>query len=267
MERMPTKPAEAHKAEAWTPREEIPIEKDYFAFQLGVAEVMAERNQTSLVMASKSYAPMIFRNIRRFDRAQDTYVKHPDLTRDNFLEIAYGKYLKEVRTDLIPYQEGHRFGCSSCTFDPDTKVAQMHFVNAEYGPTGPLQSDKVAQRRSEIADAVRTLEAEHPDVTTMTGNSWLYNLDAYRRLYPASFTDHLVPNTEEESWQKGTMLWGQFLTSDGTLNKELASVLTERLKALPPDAPLTSIMTEPLMLPLRASAPIEDFYREYGVED
>jgi len=252
-------------SEGWTPRQEIPMDKEYFRFQFEVADAMADRLQISLAKSVDRYAPFIFRNAFVYDKDEKMYVKREGVTPETILDVAYDVYLKKVSTDPVEYRDGHRFGCSSISYNPEEKTAWVHFMNAEYDSSGPLTSSKLEQRRSEIADALRLLKEEYPDVPTINGHSWLYNLEAYRRLYPKTYTETLRADANERNWTEGTRLWGQFLDSDGKLRTDLAEIFMERLVRLPPDRPLSEIMTPPLMLPMFASAPAEVFYEEYGI--
>ena len=99
----------------------------------------------------------------------------------------------------------------------------------------------------------------HPDAIAVHGSSWLYNLEAYRRLLPVEFglsarpdTPHLVARS----------LWGQFLRFDGRLNEERAVVFLERLNRLEDEHQHAQCFPFQVLL---TQAPITLFYTFYGV--
>ncbi len=99
----------------------------------------------------------------------------------------------------------------------------------------------------------------HPDAIAVHGSSWLYNLEAYRRLFPMEFglsvrtdTPHLIARS----------LWGQFLRFDGRLNEERAVVFLERLNRLEDEHQHAQCFPHQILL---TQAPIDLFYDFYGV--
>ena len=42
-------------------------------------------------------------------------------------------------------------------------------------------------RKSELLEMFRHIQANHPDVETVRGGSWLYNIPAYLRLFPPNY--------------------------------------------------------------------------------
>lgn len=265
MEGLPRKEKVVSRSETWVERTEKPISKDFFRLQYDFALTLASQDGISRARSLKRFAPFVFKNLFTLDTDAGTWKKLPGVSLDSALDTAYENYLKKVDTEPIPYNEGTRFGCSSYTYDEDKKAAWVHFVNAEYDETGPLDRSKISLRKQEVADVVRSLKERYPDVETINGNSWLYSLEAYRRIYPEEYTRTLTPDLRKVVWQQGTRMWGQFLTSEGTVKTELADVLLSRAKTLPRDAFLFTLLTDPLTPPLRVSAPAPVFYREYGV--
>ena len=84
-------------------------------------------------------------------------------------------------------------------------------------------------RLVELRSMFTNIKRMHPDAKAVSGSSWLYNVEAYRRLFPVEYglsahTDrpHLVARS----------LWGQFLRYDGRLHEERAAVFLDRLNRL-----------------------------------
>lgn len=256
----------APRAETWQPRVEIPIQKDYFAFQVAFAQEVAQSAGISLFDAVLNYAPMIRGNAFVFDEERLDYQKLPGVTESTMLDVAYKQYLYGLSQEPIPYRAEKRFGCSSYDYNAHGGIVRLHFTNHEHDAAGPLRKERLGFRRQEVADLVRAVHERYPDARTVQGHSWLYNLEAYRRIYPASYTQNLVLDESRRSWSRGPLVWGQFLDSNRGLHTERAALLMERLKTLPRDATMSELLRPPLMLPIKVEAPIGDFYREYGVD-
>jgi hypothetical protein len=61
----------------------------------------------------------------------------------------------------------------------------------------------------------------------VVGRSWLYNLDAYRRLFPDPYltTAHVVEHRFQHM-----PLWGQFLDRQGEIKESMTRQFLERLE-------------------------------------
>lgn len=262
MENLPKNINVAPRAETWVPRMEKPISIEFYDLQLAFAKAVAEHRGMELKEAIRWYAPFL----REHALSSDYTEIKEGVSLEN---IATHAYLEDTKRplELVEYHPagGTRFGCSSYTYDEKEHAGKLHFVNAEYDKTGPLSLEKLPQRRQEMRDVIIDLKKSHPDVKAVRGYSWLYNLDAYKRLYPKSFTEALVPAVNRADWGRGTTIWGQFIDSDGNLKHEEASIL---LKRMSPEHTLEKpedLLAFPLLKPLRAEAPVEDFYKEYGI--
>ena len=99
----------------------------------------------------------------------------------------------------------------------------------------------------------------HSDAIAVHGSSWLYNLEAYRRLFPIEFGLSAridVPQLTARS------LWGQFLRYDGRLNEERATVYLDRLNRLEDEHQHAQCFPYQVLL---TEAPIELFLAFYEV--
>jgi hypothetical protein len=113
---------------------------------------------------------------------------------------------------LTPH--GEWFGCFSYTAEAGGSVVRLHFANRE-GP-GALSQERLIARRGELAAALRHACAEHPRAETVRGGSWLYNLSAYRTLFPPRLLATASPADPGDELEF-LALWGQFLRGDGRL--------------------------------------------------
>ena len=58
---------------------------------------------------------------------------------------------------------------------------------------------------------------------TVVGGSWLYHLEAYRRLFPPAYLATAKPGSGDHAY---LTLWGQFLYCNGQLKPETVSIFT-----------------------------------------
>ncbi len=89
--------------------------------------------------------------------------------------------------------------------------------------------------------------------------SWLYNLDAYRRLFPISYlaTAHAAAHRFQHM-----PLWGQFVDRHGAMKEPATRQFLARLERQ------SSLDGLERCFPLQAlavEAPVQDFYAFYGL--
>ncbi len=152
-----------------------------------------------------------------------------------------------------------KFGCFSYELQEAETVVRIHFGarDSEDGQ-GPLASGKVDRRRAELRDLFGHVRAQHPRARSVRGGSWLYNLEAYRRLFPADYSaSRFLPARVRLD---GTSSWGQLLDFRGEVKPEVRQALVANLAHLDVAAPWTAF---PLRA-LAAEAPIGSFHGFYG---
>jgi hypothetical protein len=117
------------------------------------------------------------------------------------------------------------FGCFSYA-RPSADCIRLHFRNAETGGCSPLGTDRRAHRRADLTALFAHVKRTEPRPARVAGASWLYNLDAYRRLFPEAYvaTARPAPNRFRHM-----PLWGQFVNRDGEVKEKVASELRDRL--------------------------------------
>ncbi len=151
-----------------------------------------------------------------------------------------------------------RFGCFS--FDPPDAQGQVriHFGNRDSADgLSPLHASKAQRRIADLRAMFAHLRAHHPDARSVKGGSWLYNLDAYCRLFPPEYVAaRVVPDAVRLD---GTSTWGQLLDFCSAVKPAVRQTVLANLDRLDPAAPW-------LAFPLRAlhtTADIEHFHRFY----
>jgi len=163
--------------------------------------------------------------------------------------------------EQIPLAGQTGFGCFACDRPGDDGVIRIHFFNADTDDAGgPLASGKIARRRAELKALTAHVREAHPQARLIRGKSWLYNLEAYRRLFPADYAASRAVWTGSLHLT-GTSSWGQVIDSRERVRPQMRDALLANLERLDPQAPW-------LAFPLRVlgtEAPIDSFAAEYGL--
>jgi hypothetical protein len=151
-----------------------------------------------------------------------------------------------------------RFGCFSYACLGGDRI-RLHFQNAETDGHSPLARDHRDRRVADLTCIFAHIKHNQPPAVRVVGASWLYNLHAYRRLFPGTYlaTAHVVHQRF-----RYMPLWGQFLDRYGKVRENLAKQLRERLERQ------TSLEGLDQCFPfqvLALEAPALDFYEFYGV--
>ena len=123
-------------------------------------------------------------------------------------------------------QENTGGRCFTFEYWPDDRLVRIHFANNGAG-TG-LRPSTVPDRLEELRDIFATVAREHPEASVVRGTSWLYHLDAYRRLFPPSFIAglHSVGHPHQFA-----ALWAQFIDRHGAVKPSLAEPFLAEVEA------------------------------------
>jgi hypothetical protein len=150
------------------------------------------------------------------------------------------------------------FGCFSYARSGGDRI-RLHFRNAETGGHSPLGIERLRQRTDELADLFEHVGQSQSQPLTVSGASWLYNLGAYRRLFPASYV--ATARVMGRRFQR-MPLWGQFLDRDGEIKERVTRPFLERLDR---QASLDNLdQCFPLQV-LSVEAPVGEFYQFYRI--
>jgi len=151
-----------------------------------------------------------------------------------------------------------QFGCFSFEYLPHERAVRPHFANRDAPYPGALHADHVPTRKAELTAMFQNVHARFPEARTVIGLSWLYNLPAYRRLFPPAFTASLTPLPHE---YHSLGLWGQFLNKRGTVKPDLRDHFLTAIRAA---ADLRELEASFPLSALRAQADVTTFYRFYS---
>lgn len=184
--------------------------KKFFEINLRFACKVSEITQESIESTLLSYTNLYI----RFDIGRDFDVNHPIWL--EYLEgyhqaidpaeWTYRFYLKrQQQTSSQP--QVLAFGCFSYTIVDDNRI-RLHFHNYKSGKQSPLSKDQISKRLAELKDMFAYIKKNVNNPTSVIGASWLYNLEAYRRLFPSTYLATAKVGGNDFPFLP---LWGQFI--------------------------------------------------------
>lgn len=243
----------------------VEVFRDYYGLQLALAEALAARRGDCLSDTVRGFTNLH----RRLGLGEVTgaapspewrrYAEGLERQPDRAARLDWTMQALAAAPDEPPQPNKVRFGCFS--YDPpEAGVVRIHFNNHDsQDGAGPLARGKIEARRSELTRMFAHLRRTAPEAETVAGASWLYHLEAYRRLFPPAYTASAT--AAGEVGLTGTSSWGQFLTHTGAIRDDLRQAFLARMQDLDPEAPWLAF---PLR-PLRVSAPLAAFYDHFGL--
>lgn len=153
---------------------------------------------------------------------------------------------------------GAIFGCFSYARLPGDRI-RLHFQNADTVDHSSLGAACVGQRRADLSALFAHLQQTLPAHVQVVGVSWLYNLEAYRRLLPDSY----VATARVMSPRFRSMpLWGQFLDRHGRLKEQMTRPFLAHLGRQTCVERLHECF--PFQV-LAVEGPVQEFYDFYGL--
>jgi hypothetical protein len=149
----------------------------------------------------------------------------------------------------------------------------MHFSSPSfsrpYEKVELLDDESQAELHNQLLRMFREIKngRKYADARTVQTRTWLLSRDEFKRLLPPSFIT-LNENRDTESGMslerdgfRGADRWGQMYTKGGRVNQKRAQQFLRNLEHLDAEN-LSAAFPYPTY---RAVAPIEDFYRFYGL--
>jgi hypothetical protein len=150
------------------------------------------------------------------------------------------------------------FGCFSYALWRGDCI-RLHFQNADTEGHSSLSVACRGQRRADLTALFGHVRQILPERVRVVGVSWLYNLETYRRLFPASYvaTARVLRNRFQSM-----PLWGQFLDRYGGIKAHMARPFVECLERQGSVERLHECF--PFQV-LTVEAPVQEFYDFYGL--
>jgi hypothetical protein len=238
----------------------VKYQKEFFDLQLQFARHVAEISDVSLERAILDYTNIYVRLAigRGFSPDNPVWLDYVDGLRclSDVGEWTYRFYL--ARPHGEPPGVAATFGCFSYAPERPDRI-RIHFENRDTGPGSPLGAERADARRDELRLLFAHVERTQPDVREVAGVSWLYNLPAYRRLFPETY---LASAKIAGARFRNMPLWGQFLDRQGRVKQAAANTFRDRLSR---QSDLDGLAHCFPLQPLAVEASVSDFYRFHGL--
>jgi len=167
----------------------------------------------------------------------------------------YATYRHSLALRLRPPEM--TFGCFSYAAWEGGRI-RLHFHNPQPGES-PLSRLAIPERMQELRQMFTYIQEHVPEAQTVVGGSWLYNLEAYCRLFPAQFIQSA--RTVEPDPQFIAQ-WGQFLDHHGAVKPNLARKFLDCLEQQQDLEGVLRCFPYPF---IRVEASITFFFPFYGI--
>jgi hypothetical protein len=233
--------------------------KAFFDLQLQFVDKVIVLSDLPLARALLEYTNLYVRFGlgRDFDPAHPTWQEYLAGLHDahHSREWTYRFYLTRPEAIVTPTVVA-TFGCFSYARLSGGQI-RLHFRNAETDGHSPLGIERLDQRLADLTALFEHVKrTQHPPLQVV-GASWLYNLDAYRRLFPVSYlaTAHVLDRRFQHM-----PLWGPFLDRGGEIKESRTRQFLERLER---QANLDSLNRCFPFQVLRVEASVTEFYDFY----
>ena len=235
--------------------------KAFFDLQLQFAHKVTELSGLPLTRVLLEYTNLYI----RFGLGRDFHPAHPiwqtylaglQDTNDR-RDWTYRFYLTRAEAMAGPPVVA-TFGCFSYALLRGDRI-RLHFQNAETEGHSSLGVACLGQRRADLTALFGQVQRTLPEQVQVVGVSWLYNLEAYRRLFPVAYV--ATARVISDRFQS-MPLWGQFLDRHGDIKESMTRPFLERLERQVRVERLHECF--PFQV-LTVEAPVREFYDFYGI--
>ena len=169
---------------------------------------------------------------------------------------------RDAPPEVSPHPGQFGFGCFAHEPPAEDGVVRIHFNNLDTDSEGgPLARGKIGRRQDELTRLFAHVAETCPPDTPIRGGSWLYHVEAYRRLFPPAYVASRGPYTRPIRL-RGTATWGQVIDSHERIRPEVCETVVANLADLDPAAPWRIF---PFQM-LAVEAPLSVFLAFYGLD-
>ena len=147
------------------------------------------------------------------------------------------------------------------SWDADDHTVRLHFFPQRSADGHPLAHRHLPDRQREFRDLVRRAALEHPDDAWLRGRSWLYSIEAYRRIFPDVFIAVLEPLEPDLQF---LACWGQLLDGAWRTRTDVASVLLRGVEVASTTDELEAAFPHPM---LQSRVPLSLVVAQVALED
>jgi len=234
--------------------------KEFFDLQLEFADAVSARSGLPLSRAVLDYTNFYIRFGlgREFDPAHPEWQDYLAGFRDEegAREWTYRFYAAR-RRPVEPPGLVATFGCFSYAWLSSDRL-RLHFHDADGDGRSPLRAERRDRRFSELAALFASVKRSVEPPFRVVGASWLYNITAYRCLFPPPYlaTAHIARGRFRHM-----PLWGQFVDRYGEVRADAAREFRGRLRH-------ASVRDLDSCFPLQVlalEAPAVEFYAFYSL--
>lgn len=233
--------------------------QDFFGLQIAFARKAAGLQAVSFEQALLSYTTFFVRFGlgRSFDPAAPRWQEYLHLLRSaqDSTAATYHFYLQQPDGHAV---DGivRREGCFSYAHG-QAGFIHLHFYNSGDTPS-PLSREHATHRRADLYRLFKYIRQHEPPGLILRGGSWLYNIEAYRRLFPPAYLASAQP---AEGRFQNMSLWGQMLDSKGAVKPAMAEPFLQRLQQAENMSAFAACFA---FQPLRLQAPVSVFHEFYA---
>lgn len=236
--------------------------KEYLGLQIDLAGRAAEITDHALIEAIRTYTA-ISRSLKlKHKEANPTNEVWREYARrldgGNPKEETYNYYKSRTKT-VFDSEKRWTFGSFQCTAPDEEGLIHIHFSDQDGPGDGPLNRSRVSERIKELTVMFGHIKESFPEARMIGGFSWLYNIEAYRRLFPEEY----VNNQAVKQWWRSLALWGQFLQRNGCLRHPGSDDFRDRIME---ETTMDGLWEAFPHKPLEVRCPIEVFYDFYGIK-
>ncbi len=247
---------------------------EHFSLQLAYAQKAAEILEISLERALLEFTQYWVRVNNASFLMINNLAWSFDPTTPDWQELC-ARIQKGEKADVAAYdlyrknnQESNAgktfFGCFRFDFhaelNGESGIIELHFQNHDYSGYGPLSKARQVARVQDLKNMFHSIKDHYPQAKVVQGGSWLYNIEAYKRLFPDSFmTSMAVENTP---FPRTLGIWGQFLNSEGAIKGEMADAFLIKVNQAKTLDQLLHCFEFKILYP---RTKIKDFYDFYAV--
>lgn len=241
------------------------LPREFFDIQVKFAQRASELSGLTIQDSLFKYT-FLYRNFfvpsKRFNKKDKIWMEFVQTlynTADkNITDVVYDYSAKRMKEKNM-YDQSFYTGKSCFTYSIKGDSVYLHFNNLEGSEPGPLSNNRIKARKMELVNIFKEIKSKHPEVHVVRGYSWLYNLQAYCRLFPSEYTtNRKVVKTDFRHMD----IWGQFLDSSYSLKTEFANNFIARINKATDIKELKSIFD---FYPIKVEAPISVFFEFYGI--
>lgn len=166
--------------------------------------------------------------------------------------VAYEFYRsRSGEAEAIKEKERKQFGAFQSEVKGD--VVKIHVKSF------PREEANRSSLRQSLTELFTDVKRNHPEVKTVSGESWLFRRSMVQALLPQKFIKSAKPAPQ---YFGGNAIWGQLLNGDKQLKPKMAEEFLKKLPGL-------KLENIPALFPypnLKAECNIEEFYRFYGIK-